>query len=79
MSNFRFCAKLDDAVFVLVILAGLAVSAAMEIGALLPVFQQASDSIVARVKAGGDAASRVAAASAPSRMPGVRVPAKVGS
>jgi hypothetical protein len=45
MSNFRFRAKLDDAVFVLVILAGFAVSAAMEIGAMLPVFEQASDSI----------------------------------
>ena len=77
MSDFRFRSALDDAVFVVVILAGVAVSAAMEMGALRSVFEQKSAAVVAKARTAGGAAIRLVAAWLPRHAPAARAPARI--
>ena len=72
MSNYRFRSKLDEAMFVVVILAGIAVAAAMEFGAMRSAFQHTAAAMVAHATAADAAASRVAAVQTPSHVPRAR-------
>lgn len=78
MSEFRFGSALDELMFVVVILAGVAVAAAMEVGALRSTFEHKAVSIAAQARAAGGSAGRLVAAWVPRHVPGTRPPAKIG-
>jgi len=77
MSNYRFRSKLDEAMVAVVILAGIAAAAAMEFGAMRSAFQHTAAAMVAHAAAADGAASRVAAAQAPSHVPRARSASRI--
>jgi hypothetical protein len=67
MSKFRFRSFLDDAVFVVLIMAGAVISAAMEAGAILGAVPKEPASALAAAEPSRAVAQPVALASAPSQ------------